>query len=201
MKAAIFTGPKTYNIARFFTKCEDAFIIGADQGALFLAEHQFHFDLAIGDFDSVKKRDLPLIHQYADEIQTFSSIKNFTDTYLAVEEALKRGYDEIVIYGGIGNRFDHSYANVFLLQLGNITMVSDNEVMYMLDPGFYDINNEAKYFSLFAIEDVSSLTIKGFKYELNSSTLLVGDPLCVSNQGQGTIEFADGVLLVIHQNE
>jgi thiamine pyrophosphokinase len=71
----------------------------------------------------------------------------------------------------------------------------------MLDPGEYEIENKFKYISFFAIEDVKDLTIKGFLYELNNIDLSTEDPLCISNELEGSISFKEGLLLVIHQNE
>lgn len=201
MRCLIFTGPNNYNIESMYHPRENDFIVGADQGALYLAEHKLDFDLAIGDFDSVDQTMISTINEFAKEIKIFPVKKDYTDTYLAVQEAMKRGYDEIIIYGGIGKRFDHSYANMHLLKLGNITIVTDNEIMYMLNPGTYDIENNYKYISFFAIEDVKGLCLKGFLFDLEQVELIVGDPLCISNQQEGTISFDSGVILVIHQNE
>ena len=65
----------------------------------------------------------------------------------------------------------------------------------------YEIENEFKYISFFAIEDVSNLTLKGFKYELKDIQLSTEDPLCISNENEGRLSFKEGLLLVVHQNE
>jgi len=201
MKCHIFTGPKNYNIQQLFQKNDGDYVIGADQGALFLAELGIHFDLAIGDFDSVLPSDIELIKKHADTFKEFPIKKNFTDTFLAVQEAWNQGAVEIVLYGGVGQRFDHTYANVLLLEMGNITMVNDSLKMYVLSPGTYDILNSYQYVSFFAVEDVKNLSLQGFLYDVEDITLPVGDPLCVSNQQEGTVSFTNGKLLVIHQNE
>ena len=124
-----------------------------------------------------------------------------TDTFIAVEEALRRGYTDITIYGGLGKRMDHSIANMLLLKLGDIKIVTENEVLYALDPNTYEINNTYEYISFFALEDIVGLTLHGFEYELNNYDLTVDDPLCVSNKGKGTVSFQEGLLLVVHQKE
>lgn len=201
MRCVIFTGPKNYDINELYQRQKDDYIIGADQGAAYLAQYNLSFDLAIGDFDSTSKEDMVLIEQYAQIITKYPSQKDFTDTFLAVQEALKQGYKEIIIYGGIGKRLDHSYANIQLLRQGNITLITNHEKIYLLSPGKHTIQNNYSYISFFAIEDVINLSLTGFKYELQNVELPVGDPLCISNQKEGVVAFDLGLLLVIHQNE
>jgi len=197
----IFTPPLEKNILSLYSKDDDDFIIGVDQGAFFLTKNNIPIDLAIGDFDSVSTLELNEIEKVSKKVLKFDSDKDYTDTYLAIREALKLEHSEIIIYGGIGKRFDHSYANLNLLKLGNISIVNNDLVMYMLDPGFYDIKNTHKYISFFAIEDIVNLELKGFLYELKHDYLNTDNPLCISNEKEGTISFEEGLLLVIHQNE
>jgi len=201
MKCHIFTGPHNYNILQLFVKEEGDYVIGADQGALYLAQAKIRFDLALGDFDSVLPEDMALIQSYAKKVSRFPIKKDFTDTHLAIKEAKSRGYNEIIIYGGIGKRFDHTLANLYLLKMGNITILTNMLKMYMYKPGTYTIKNKHQYISFFALEDVKNLTLKGFLYELDNVSLSVGNPLCISNQGHGKVSFSEGELLVIHQNE
>lgn len=197
----IFTGPLNYDVNSVYQKDEEEFIIAVDQGALMLIEHGIPIDLAVGDFDSVNPDEYKAIVKSSKEVHKFEIKKDYTDTYLAVIESLEIEHDEIIIYGGIGKRFDHSYANLNLLRLGNITMINHDSIMYMLDPDEYNIKNTYKYISFFAIEDVKELTLKGFSYELEKTDLDVFDPLCISNHGEGDLSFTEGLLLVIHQNE
>ncbi len=201
MRCLIFTGPDNYDINRHYKPQQGDYVIGADQGALFLAKHGHTFDLALGDFDSVSRAELELITKYANDVKRVPSEKDETDTDLAVQHAQDMNAEKIIVYGGLGGRFDHSLANLSLLRRGNVTLVTDDVIMYMLSPNTYDIENHYKYISLFAIEDITGLTLKGFKYDLDHVDLKVGDPLGVSNQGEGHISFDAGLLLVIHQNE
>ena len=129
MRCYIFTGPKNYDVLRHYQTVGDDLVIGADQGALYLAEHEISFDVALGDFDSISESEFNIITSFAKEVVTHPEKKDFTDTYLAIQEALKRGADDIVIIGGLGARFDHSYANVHALMLGNIKLIDDTTLM------------------------------------------------------------------------
>ncbi len=201
MRAIVCTGPNNYSLSTLYTRQPKDYIIGADQGAYILAKNEIPFDLAVGDFDSVSKSELEHIKKYAKNINEYPIKKDYTDTHLAIIIAQEQGYDEIVIYGGLGERLDHTFANVHLLTLGNITMVSDKEKVYVITPGTHKIKNEFKYISFFAFEDVKELSLTGFDYPLVKHNLKRYVPLCVSNKGEGTVSFSAGLLLVIHQNE
>ena len=197
----IFTGPLNYDVKSLYEKDEIEYIIGVDQACKLLLDNDIPINLAIGDFDSLDEEYLDKIKKYAKTTKQFDSVKDYTDTFLALHEALSLPHEEIIIYGGLGDRFDHSYANINLLKLGNITIKNNDTEITILDPGYYYIENEYKYLSLFSIEDVLMLNLNGFKYELINKELLVDDPLCISNEGSGTLSFAEGKLLVIKQNE
>jgi thiamine pyrophosphokinase len=201
MKAVVVTGPYNKDLLSIIDINDADIIIGADSGALMLAQKGLHFDIALGDFDSVTKKDYELLKNYADKVDTYKSTKDYTDTYLAIKECLKRDMDEIIVYGGIGSRLDHTYANMNLLKLGNITFIDNTTKMYVLDPGIYNIENQHKYISFFALEDVTQLSLISFKYEVENINLDRSEPLCISNELEGTISFTEGLLLVIHQNE
>lgn len=200
MKCNIVTGPNNYDLKKIFT-VDNTFTIGADIGAYILSKNEIEFDLALGDFDSVTPCELDKIKRYAKEIQDYPVKKDHTDTFLAVEEAFRRGFTDITIYGGVGRRLDHTIANLILLKLGDVKIVTENEIMYLLDPNTYEINNTFTYISFFALEDVKGLTLHGFEFELDNYDLSIDDPLCVSNQGKGMVSFTEGLLLVIHQKE
>lgn len=195
----IFTGPLNYTINQY-TKNDSEYIIGVDQGCEFLIKHGIPIDLAIGDFDSTNL-ETSVIEKHAQKVIIHSSVKDYTDTFLAVEEALNLQGSTIVIYGGLGGRLDHSYANLKLLKKGNISIHTQDTVSYVLRKGKYDIIHDYKYISFFALETVRDFTLRGFAYEIDLEILDVDNPLCISNQGNGVVEFSDGELLVIISNE
>ncbi|MDU2241010.1 MAG: thiamine diphosphokinase, partial [Paenibacillus sp.] len=76
----------------------DDVLIGADRGALFLVEHGFKPDLAVGDFDSVSHEEFALIRKHSKEILACDPIdKDLTDTELAFDLAVRRSPAEIVL--------------------------------------------------------------------------------------------------------
>ncbi len=201
MIVKIFAGPLTYDLNKVYTRDEDEYIVGVDQGAILLVENNMKIDLAIGDFDSVTEEQYEKIKAAAVETKKYQSRKDYTDLYLAIEDVLEFEYKKIIIYGGMGGRFDHSFANLSLLRLGSISIVTEETIMYTLLPGTHRIRNKHKYISFFALEDIPDLTIRDFLYEKRNFELFIDDPLCISNEGEGTVSFTEGLLLVIHQDE
>lgn len=201
MIVKIFTAPLTYDVSVLYKKEDTEYLIGVDSACKMLLDADIIPDLGIGDFDSVTPNELNLIKSQIKNLKQFSKVKDFTDTYLAVKEAIELNAEKIIIYGGLGLRVDHTYANINLLKLGPITMIDQITKIYMLDPGTHTIENDYKYVSFFAIEDVKNMTVADFKYELTNIDLDTFDPLCISNEGSGILSFDEGLLMIIHQNE
>ena len=82
----------------------DDFVIAADGGyhnAQALGETP---PLLVGDMDSLASSKLP---PQIEKIEVPAE-KDFTDTQLAVDVALKKGAAEIIIIGGLDGRLDHT---------------------------------------------------------------------------------------------
>ena len=200
MVVKIFTNPVNYRLENCYKDESDSILIGVEQGAYYALRYGLDLDYVIGDFDSITETEKKYIDQTARLIKTHPQEKAETDLYLAIKAAIQLDPDEIIIYGGIGERLDHSYANILYLKLANITMTNDKQTMFMLDPGAYVIDNHRRYISFFAIEDIKSLTLSGFKYPLKNHDLNIDDTLCISNEGSGTLQFKTGLLLVIQSD-
>lgn len=187
---------------------QDDFIIAADGGYDHLKKINIKPDILIGDFDSMldKKSNLdPDIKKIG-----FSTEKDFTDLDLAVQHAIKLGYNKFDIYGAIGGRrFDHSIANIQLLaglsqkkfkvclhsKKNIITAISDTKI-------FFD-KTQNGVVAVFSHTDKSfGVDILGLKYELRNETLYNTRPLGISNeftQKQSMISVRSGTLIIILQ--
>lgn len=165
--------------------CENAFIICADGGLDVALQHHITPDLIVGDFDSVQA-ELP---QGIETIQ-LPVQKNDTDTMFAIREAMKRGYQEFILFGVLGGaRFDHSYASLcslhfIAMQNGRGVMIGDNCKMFVLTGGRLRLKDMAgSGLSVFPFGVPScTVTYQGLAYPLNRHTLYSQDPLGVSNE-------------------
>ena len=181
----------------------DDFIIAADAGYTKLKAAGIVPDLIVGDFDS---SDTP-----ENDIETIvlSPIKDCTDTQFAVSQAVERGYNEILIIGGLGGRIDHSVANFavlaeYKLKGVNITLIDDNHVIYCLKDEQKNISKKDRYFSVFAFGGNAEITLKGFYYNVENFVLSPYASIGVSNEAVddiAKIRVSDGIVLIIEASK
>lgn len=181
---------------------ETAFVICADRGVVYAKQLGIKPDLIVGDFDS-----LGHIPDEDCEIMTFKPEKDDTDLMIAVRQALSRGKENIRIYAAVGGRLDHTFAAVQTLSFvldnaGRAELVSDTELVFLLDPGSYFFERREGFsLSLFSYTDsVEGLSISGAKYTLENSRISSSFPIGISNEintDKAEISFKKGRLLVI----
>jgi thiamine pyrophosphokinase len=185
---------------------DDDLVIGVDRAAYFLIKHHVIPDLAVGDFDSTSENEMASIKHFCKKIVSFSADKDYTDTELAVNEALKFNPREIIINGAIGTRMDHTLANISLLEklvsLGIPCSIRDNhnEIQLIKDKLVVEKNKIFKYFSVIPVTDSIILSLDGFLYNLNRKTITRGQTLGISNEISGKsaiITVYRGLALVI----
>lgn len=115
-EAVIFTSGR-YRAADFpFYRllCKERFSVAADAGFLFFKRAHVRCDLVVGDFDSLKRvpKDVELL--------AFDKHKDKTDTQLALEHCLNKGYTRIDIVDPSIGESDHFLGNLMLLTLSSI---------------------------------------------------------------------------------
>ena len=173
---------------------ENADYIGADRGALVLADQGIRMVLAVGDFDSVTAEELERIKAYADEVVVLNCIKDDSDSEHAVREAVSRGYTDIVLYGALGGRLDHEYVNLQLaVQFAGVLTLADsrNRIKAYKKGSWRFPAGKSKYFSVFACEP-SCISLQGMKYGLDHRELKPEDLYGLSNEITGE----EGILTV-----
>ena len=191
-------------------KTENTCLIAADRGVEFFMGTDLEPDVAVGDFDSLSAEGAKYMETLKHtEIRRLKPDKDDSDTQSAANYAIEQGTERIMILGATGNRIDHLMANFGLLMLGKtkqvqIVLVDAYNYMSLIESGMILKKEEqfGKYVSLFPIEgEVTGLTLKGFKYPLNSYTLKVEDSgLTVSNEisdPEAEVTFETGKLLMI----
>lgn len=176
--------------------------IGADKGALYLAQKGIQMKLAIGDFDSVQESDIALIRQHTDELIRLNPVKDDSDSEAAILAALERGYDEIWLCGATGGRMDHSLVNVRLALKypGKVWLYDDQNLIYTLCRGSYQIKKGDYSYISFFTQDGAEITLDGFRYPLENRRLKETDLYTVSNEilkDTGNVTVSDGIVLVM----
>ena len=157
-------------------------------------------DLIVADFDSSANPGL--------DVQTIvlPHEKDDTDTAYAVKEGMRRGFNDFLLVGVIGERFDHSLGNVQLLYMldsaGKKGMIVDDYSEMTVVSDCAEITDDFAYFSLLNISgEAEGITITGAKYCLTDARLDCDFPLGVSNEplpGQtARVSIKKGRLLLI----
>jgi thiamine pyrophosphokinase len=202
MRAFIYTGGAINKANITEHPKSDDLKIAADSGYKNALELGEKVDVLLGDFDSYTDKMPEGI-----EVLKVPAEKDFTDTQMAVKEALERGADELVIIGGLGGRLDHTLSNVSILsELWKIrvhTVMTDgfNRVRYLNSSSTLVPRSHFKYVSLIALsEKLKGVSIEGCKYPLDNATLLKANQYAVSNEILGNcalISLKKGECLII----
>ncbi len=192
------------------TEKKGTLIIAADGGATHCRLLNITPHIIIGDLDSI----LPaLIEEYTQagvEIIRYPAEKDATDLELAIDLAMAKGADEVVLFGVLGGRWDMSLSNVMLAASQKysqmaISLLNSICRMHIIHGGStLHLNGEAgQITSLIAIStDAQGVTIKGFEYPLKNETLHFGSSRGISNMLQetkGSITLKNGTLLCVQE--
>ena len=140
-------------------------------------------------------------------VSTESGIPDFR----SVKEALSRGFDEIIIFGGTGGRMDHTYANISVLSYirshnaRGMLIDESNSLMIISDEEMLIENKCGERFSIFAFGCESCVvTLSGFEYELEKGRLFAEIPLGISNvitADTARVKIDEGSAVIIFSKE
>ncbi len=175
-----------YERARGFLR-EDDFFVFCDGGLEHAGGLCVEPDVIVGDFDSCKA-DVIAAWQDHCEIVRLPREKDDTDTLFAVKLALERGYNDFLLLGAMGGRFDHALGNIsILLYLEGLgkkaVLIDDYSIMQIAGSKPLLIEANCSYFSVLTVAgDVSGVTIKNAKYPLENASLSADFQLGISNE-------------------
>lgn len=180
--------------------------IGADKGALILAESGIHMVAAIGDFDSVNREELNKIREYADETTVLNPIKDDSDAQAAIDKALSLGYEHIELLGALGGRIDHAFLNIRLLlaYAGKVTIRDERNLITALPPGKYELKKDEYPYISFFTEKPAVLSLYGFAYPLEKRDISCEDLYTGSNEMSeetGTVIVEKNPVLLIRSRD
>ena len=188
MKAFIFTGGLIYpeNITEK-VKTGDL-CISADGGYLNAKRRGVRSNILLGDLDSLGNTDV----DKDTEVIQVPAEKDFTDTQFAIETAIGRGADEIVIIGGLSGRLDHTLSNLSILEDLSARRVhalitdGNNRVRFINSTSTLIAKSAFKYVSiLLASEKAKGVSVEGCKYPLKNAKLDRRLQYTVSNEITG----------------
>lgn len=172
----------------------DCDVVGIDRGALIALRQNIPLRCAIGDFDSVSESERKELAAYC-PIEVLPAHKDETDSEKGILYALEHGYDEIILYGALGGRMDHTLANLYLLMHRDLPLVLMDEHHFIckLTEGSYHIPKRFRYLSFLALEK-SVISEANVAYPLIKRTITPKDIYPISNE-----IIADEAAITIHE--
>ncbi|MCR5800593.1 MAG: thiamine diphosphokinase [Lachnospiraceae bacterium] len=180
---------------------DDDFFIFCDSGLKHMEGLNVKPDLIVGDFDSHENPNLSV------ETIVLPCEKDDTDSFFAAKQGLKRDFDEFLLIGVIGQRIDHTLANISILLMldkenKKAKAVDDYSELEIASDETVYVEDKYAYFSLLNITGTArDITIKGAKYPLDDGEINVDYQYGVSNEvlpGQtAEITVGEGKLLLV----
>ena len=175
-----------YERAKSFLQPGDFFIF-CDDGLRHAESLGVTPSLIVGDFDSCNAE---LLTKWSNRCETIRlpREKDDTDTLFAVKLAVERGFDDFLLLGAMGGRFDHALGNIsILLYLHGLgkkaVLVDDYSQMQIVGKEPFYIEDSCSYFSVLTVAgNVSGVNIKNAKYPLENAKLAADFQLGISNE-------------------
>ena len=145
-------------------------------------------------------------------IREYNSMKDASDTEIAVRLAVTLGCSRLLILGATGGRVDHLWANVQTLTIpfraGIEAEILDTRNRIRLIGGDTVLKKSetyGPYFSVFPLgNEIFTFNISGAKWPLKNHTLTPYDSLCVSNEieeDEARIEFSGGIVILMETRD
>src|SRR4030042_3096092 len=178
-------------------------IICADGGANIAKELDIIPDYIIGDMDSIKTS----VFNFYKELNKTKIIKDTnsdkTDLELAIKLAETLNPFKINIFGAIGNRIDHTLANIYCLDKikpGIKAEIIDERSTIQLAEENLEITGEKNdIISIIPLSDIEGLNYTGFKWNVKTLDTKIGW-FGISNKilnKKASINFSKGKILII----
>lgn len=182
-------------------------IICADGGYDYARKFGIKPHVLIGDLDSISLKSEEYIRSNRTDIKLVKHPveKDESDLELSIEYAISENINDIIIFGAVGSRLDHSLSNILLLvkysnEGNNIKIIDDKNTIVFIRPRMELLKSDYKY-SLIPISMTGIVvSLKGFKYELDNHLIPFGTTLGISNfviKEKAEIELHSGIGLLI----
>ena len=186
----------------------DDWIVAADGGARHCVALGLTPSLLIGDFDSLPEAARHRLETSGTPSLRFPEAKDQTDLELALTHVLRHGADEVLVVGALGDRWDHSLANLTLglsptLASATLTFDDGTTSIAFLHAGQTRIvrGRRGDLVSLIPLNgDADEVVTSGLHYPLAGETLAFGSTRGVSNVldgEQAVVAVGSGSLVVL----
>ena len=188
MSHTVIVAGGTCDLSEYEDILKDAYLIGADRGALCLAESGYVIDVSVGDFDSVTKEELEKICEASKEVEELYAEKDDTDLEHAVNRAISTTAGTVYILGATGTRLDQTLSAIYLLKTlydaGREAYICDKNNRIRIAKGHTSLYKSSyRYVSLIPYGDSGTVvSLRGFKYSGEHIALEKSSSLGISNE-------------------
>ncbi len=166
-------------------------------------------DVVIGDFDSVSDEDLVFIKTEKIKMIKYPSVKDASDTELALDYCLEKGYDEVTIIAFSGSRLDHTMANLTMFSIKSsklrIVLLDHMNKAFFIHGDYANHAPEHSYISIIPMTPTIVIrSTSGLHYPVTDKEIPFGSTLCISNyplQGDFGISLSSGTAMLILAQE
>lgn len=181
-------------------------IICCDGGTRYAYKENIIPEYIIGDLDSSDKNIIEFYKNKNVEFKKFPTKKDNTDMELCIDFAISLKVSEILIFGALGTRFDHSLANVNVLihaleKNVSAKIIDEYNEIEVINKKTEVCGKQGDLVSLIPISsEVLGVSTIGLEYPLNNFTMKIGSALGVSNvmlAERATIDLESGYLSLI----
>jgi thiamine pyrophosphokinase len=178
--------------------------IAVDGGVVAFKKADVVPELSVGDMDSADEELLAYFAAQGSGHISLAREKDDTDTFVALEEAAKRGAADVLILGAMGGRIDHLLSNIMLLkwalQNGVRAVLEDDSQTIEACAGSFEIMGEpGQTVSILPMDASATVTAAGLRYPLDGLVLTNGRPRGVSNvlrREKATVHTSGPVLVI-----
>ncbi len=192
--------PSINTVKKYLRKGD--YIICADGGANELIKTSIVPDIILGDLDSINKVSLNYFRRKGVEVRKISE-QVTTDFEKSLLYIIERKLNDVIIFGGVSSRPDHTLNNFSILKryyrILNIKIIDkDYEIYYIKNKDSF-ATVPGKVVSLMAMPVAKGITTKGLKYLLKNESLEFGTREGTLNKTSAkrvSISFKSGHLLL-----
>ncbi|MCL5429130.1 MAG: thiamine diphosphokinase [Chloroflexi bacterium] len=180
--------------------------IAANGGAQHCRALGLRPDVIIGDLDSLDASTRADWETQGVRIISYPVEKDQTDLELAMLYAKGAGAEKILVLGGLGRRWDHSFANLLLAahpQFDGVSIIflHGDQRLFIIKGKLHLQAATGDRASLLPLGgDAKEVTTRGLKYPLKGETLIFGSSRGVSNvviSEDAEVELQSGILLCV----
>jgi len=184
-------------------------LIGVDDGAKNILNLGLTPKVVVGDFDSLNQKIITQLTQKRVRLIKYPKDKDFTDSQIALDFAVKQKIKRVIFVGLTGNRLDHVLTNLFFIvhpryRHLDISFLDNKQSIYIVKKSLVLTGHKNDRISLIPLfNNVTGIITSSLKFLLNNETLYLGDSRGINNVMTGStanITIKTGLLMIIHQN-